>query len=134
LPQGAADIYVRSACLRAGLQWVRGASDHAHTIATGYPTGGGLSDIPNVPGGWLAQPDSIQTDNIDAPSIGAITGYIDDGITQQACGCSYHHAVGGATVANLDGTCAALRMRADRGLVKVVTLDEMAALLGRPLT
>jgi hypothetical protein len=134
LPQGAADIYVRSACIRAGLQWVRGASDHAHTIATGYPTGGGLSDIPNVPGGWLAQPDSIQTDNIDAPSIGAITGYIDDGITQQACGCSYHHAVGGATVANLDGTCAALRMRADRGLVKVVTLDEMAALLGRRLT
>jgi hypothetical protein len=133
LPQGAADIYVRSACLRAGLQWVRGASDHAHTIATGYPTGGGLSDIPNVPGGWLTQPDSIETDNFSDPSIGAITGYIDDGITQRACGCSYHHAVAGATVANLDGTCASLRARAERGLVKVVTLDEMAALLGRHL-
>jgi hypothetical protein len=133
LPQGAADIYVRSACIRAGLQWVRGASDHAHTIATGFPTGGGLSDIPNVPGGWLAQPDSIQTDNFSDPSIGAILSYIDDGIAQRACGCSYHHAVAGATMANLDGTCASLRMRADRGLVKVVTLDEMAALLDRPL-
>jgi hypothetical protein len=134
LPQGAADIYVRSACMRAGLQWVRGASDHAHTIATGFPTGGGLSNVSNVPGGWLAQPDSIQTDNVDDPSIGAITSYIDDGITQRACGCSYHHAVAGATVANLDGLCAALRARADRGLVKVVTLDEMAALLPRGLT
>jgi hypothetical protein len=37
-------------------------------------------------------------------------------------------------LANLDGTCANLRTRADRGLVKVVTLDEMAALPGRPLT
>lgn len=133
LPQGAADIYVRSACMRAGLKWVRGASDHAHTIAAGYPTGGGLSGIPNVPGGWLAQPDSIQTDNFDDPSIVAITGYIDEGITQQACGCSYHHAVAGATVANLDRMCAALRARADRGLVEVVTLDEMAALLPRGL-
>lgn len=132
LPQGAADIYVRSACIRAGLQWVRGASDHAHTIAAGYPTGGGLSNISNVPGGWLAQPDSIETDNINDPPIGTIISYIDDAIAQRACGCSYHHAVAGATVANLDSTCASLRLREDRGLVKVVTLDEMAALLGRP--
>jgi hypothetical protein len=134
LPQGAADIYVRSACIRAGLKWVRGASDHAHTIAAGFPTGGGLSGIPNTPGGWLAQPDSIQTDSFDSPSIGAITAYIDEGITQQACGCSYHHAVAGATMGNLDSTCARLRERADRGLVRVVTLDEMAALQGRRFT
>jgi hypothetical protein len=132
LPHGAADVYVRSACLRAGLGWIRGASDRAHTIAAGYPTGGGLSNIANTPGGWLAQPDCIQTDNLDAPSITTILDYVDAGIAQKACGCSYHHMVGGATVANLDNLCAALRTRADQGLVQVVTLDQMAAMVRRP--
>lgn len=131
LPQGAADLHVRSACLRAGLAWIRGASDHAHTIAAGHPTGGGLSNIDSAPGGWLAQPDSIQTDNFTTPSMHDIVGYIDDGIAQHACGCSYHHAVSGATMANLENACATLRTRVDAGLVKVVTLDGLAALLGR---
>lgn len=131
LPQGAADVYVRSACMRSGLKWIRGTSDHAHTIAAGYPTGGGLSGIANTPGGWLAQPDCIQTDNPSQPSIQQIVAYIDDGIAQHACGCSYHHMVGGATTSNLENMCAALKTRADQGLVKVVTLDEMDALLQR---
>ena len=57
--------------------------------------------------------------------------YIDDGIAQHACGCSYHHMIGGATTSNLENMCAALKTRADQGLVKVVTLDEMDALLQR---
>ncbi|MGJ7918646.1 hypothetical protein ACI48D_24645, partial [Massilia sp. LXY-6] len=131
LPQGGADIYVRSACLRSGLKWIRGASAHAHTFAVGYPTGGGLSAIANTPGGWLAQTDCIQTDNTIRPSISDIVSYIDEGIAQHACGCSYHHMVDGATTANLENMCATLRARADQGLVKVVTLDQMDALLRR---
>lgn len=131
LPQGAADVYVRSACMRAGLKWIRSTSDRAHSIGAGFPTGGGLAGIPNVPGGWLTQPDAIQTDNPGKPSINEIVNYIDAGIAQHACGCSYHHDVIGPTVANLENMCAGLRTRADRGLVKVVTLDEMQALLPR---
>lgn len=129
LPQGSADEYVRSACIRAKLTWVRGASLHAHTIPVGRPSGGGLSGIANTPGGWLAQPDCVQTDAALAPSITAIKTYVNDTITQGACGCSYHHDVGGGTIANLDNLCAYLRKKADAKLIDVVTLDEMAVAL-----
>ena len=129
LPQGSADDYVRSACLRARLTWVRGASLHAHTIPVGRPSGGGLSNIANTPGGWLAQPDCAQTDAALAPSIATIKTYVDETITQGACGCSYHHHVGGGTIANLDNLCAYLRRKADAKVIDVVTLDQMAAVL-----
>jgi hypothetical protein len=129
LPQGSADQYVRSACIRAKLPWVRGASLHAHTIPVGRPSGGGLSGVANQPGGWLAQPDCVQTDARVAPPITAIKTYVDDTITQGACGCSYHHAVGAGTIANLDNICAYLRKKADAKAIDVVTLDEMAAAL-----
>jgi hypothetical protein len=129
LPQGSADQYVRSACIRAKLPWVRGASLHAHTIPVGRPSGGGLDSIANQPGGWLAQLDCVQTDARVAPSITAIKTYVDDTITQGACGCSYHHAMGGGTIANLDNICAYLRKKADAKSIDVVTLDGMAAAL-----
>jgi hypothetical protein len=126
LPQGSADVYVRSACIRAGLRWVRGASLHTHTIPVGLPSGGGLSGIQNTPGGWLAQPDCVQTDGAAAPSIAAIKAYIDDAIIQGACGCSYHHEVGAPTLSNLDNMCMYLRDRVNAKLIDVVTLDQMA--------
>ena len=129
LPQGSADEFVRSACIRAKLTWVRGASLHAHTIPVGRPSGGGLSGVANTPGGWLAQPDCVQTDAALAPSITAIKNYVDETITQGACGCSYHHDVGGGTIANLDNLCAHLRKKADAKAIDVVTLDQMAAVL-----
>lgn len=129
LPQGAADSYVRSACIRARLKWVRGASWHAHTIPVGLPTGGGLSGIDIQPGGWLAQLDCVQTDAAVKPSIADINTYIDDTIIQGACGCSYHHGVRAATVSNLDNMCSYLRQKADAGAIDVVTLDQMAAIL-----
>jgi hypothetical protein len=129
LPQGSADEYVRSACIRAGLTWVRGASWHAHTIPVGRPTGGGLSSIANQAGGWLAQPDAVQTDAARSPSIKNIQSYIDETISQGACGCSYHHHVGGGTIANLDNMCSYLRKRVDAKAIDVVTLDQMAAAL-----
>ncbi|MFL6673099.1 MAG: hypothetical protein ACJ8LG_07395 [Massilia sp.] len=128
LPQGSADTYVRSACIRAKLQWIRGASSHAHTIPVGRPSGGGLSGIANTPGGWLAQPDCIQSDAVK-PSIIEIRTYIDATIAQGACGCSYHHDVGRPTLPNLDNLCAYLRSKADAQLIDVVTLDQMAARL-----
>lgn len=126
LPQGSADVYVRSACIRAGLHWVRGASLHAHTIPVGLPSGGGLSGIENTPGGWLAQPDCVQTDGAASPSITAIEAYINDTITQGACGCSYHHEVRLPTLSNLDNMCGYLRDRVNARLIDVVTLDQMA--------
>jgi hypothetical protein len=128
LPQGAADNYVRAACMRAGLQWIRGASDRAHTIAVGRPSGGGLSAVANTPGGWLAQPDCIQTDAVK-PQISAIRTYVDATLAQGACGCSYHHDVGPPTLANLDNLCAYLRTKVDAKLVDVLTLDALAAAL-----
>jgi hypothetical protein len=129
LPQGGADEYVRSACIRAGLTWVRGASWHAHTIPVGRPSGGGLSGIANPPGGWLAQPDCVQTDAARSPSIRDIESYVDDTILQGACGCSYHHHIGGGTIANLDNICGYLRRQVDANAIDVVTLDQMAAAL-----
>lgn len=130
LPQGSADSFVRSACVRAGLKWVRGASLHGHTFTAGRPTGGGLQNIANQPGGWLAQPDSVQTDGAATPSLPQIRDYVDATIAQGACGCSYHHDVQGATVGNLHGLCAYLRGRVDAGAIDVVTLDRLARILG----
>jgi hypothetical protein len=127
LPQGSADSYVRSACVRAGLQWVRGASLHGHTFIAGRPTGGGLQNIVNQPGGWLAQPDCVQTDGT-TPSAADIRAYVDDTITQGACGCSYHHDVAGDTVRNLDGLCAYLKNKVEAREIDVVTLDQLAGI------
>ena len=126
LPQGSSDVYVRSACIRAGLHWVRGASLHTHTIPVGLPTGGGLSGIENTPGGWLAQPDCVQSDGATSPSNSAIEAYINDTIIQGACGCSYHHEVALPTLSNLDNMCGYLRDRVNAKLIDVVTLDQMA--------
>ncbi|TFW32873.1 hypothetical protein [Massilia horti] len=130
LPQGAADTYVRSACRRTGLKWIRGASLGAHTINVGAPTGGGLSAMVNIPGGWLGQLDSVVTDSVTSPTLDQIAAYIDQTITQGACGCNYHHAVAGANAARLDSVCAFLRDRASRNLLDVVTLDRLADILG----
>jgi hypothetical protein len=124
LPQGSADSYVRSACVRAGLRWVRGASLHGHTYACGRPTGGGLQNIVN-------QPDCVQTDAASNPSPDQIRDYVDATVTQGACGCSYHHDVQGATASNLDGLCAYLRKQVDAGRIEVVTLERLARILGR---
>jgi hypothetical protein len=126
LPQGAADEYVRSACVRAKLGWIRGASIHAHTIPAGKPSGGGLSGIALEPGGWLAQPDCAQTDGAVSPSIREIRTYLDETISQGACGCSYHHDVIGGNISNLEDLCLSLRMKVDANAIDVVTLDEMA--------
>lgn len=126
LPQGSADEFVRSACRRAGFQWVRGASLHTHTIGVGRPSGGGVSNIDHTPGGWIAQSDSVQTDAAVSPSITEIRQYIDETVVQGACGCSYHHDVGGASVATLEAMCAYLRVQADAELIEVVTFDQMA--------
>jgi hypothetical protein len=131
LPQGSADSHVRAACIRAGLGWVRGASRFAHTIAVGRPSGGGLSNVANHPGGWLAQPDCIQTDAL-SPAIADIRAYIDQTVRQGACGCAYHHAVGGSSARTLEQTCAWLKERAGSGAIEVVTLEGMAAALARP--
>jgi hypothetical protein len=128
LPQGSADSHVRSACMRAGLTWVRGASLHGHTFPIGRPTGGGLQNIVNQPGGGIAQPDCVQTDGATTPSPAQIEDYVDATITQGACGCSYHHDVQGATVNNLEQLCAYLRRQVDAGKIDVVTLDRLTNL------
>jgi hypothetical protein len=126
LPQGSADQYVRSACLRAGIRWIRGASDHGHSFSVGRPTGGGLSNILDQPGGWLAQPDCIQTDGLPAPTLDQIKQYADATVVQGACGCSYHHNVVSDTVGNLDALCAYLKTKVDANQIDVITLDEFA--------
>ena len=129
LPQGGADEFVRSACVRAGLAWVRGVGSTTHSIPVGVPSGGGQSNMVNWPGGWLAQPDCIQTDGV-SPTIVAIRTYVDETITQGACGCSYHHSVATSTIPNLDNLCAYLRIKVDAKALDVMTLDEMAAVYG----
>jgi hypothetical protein len=126
LPQGAADEYVRSACIRAKLGWIGGASIHAHTIPAGKPSGGGLSGIALEPGGWLAQPDCAQTDGAVSPSIREIRTYLDETISQGACGGSYHHDVIGGSISNLEDLCLSMRMKVDANAIDVVALDEMA--------
>jgi hypothetical protein len=125
LPQGSADAYVRSACIRAQIHWVRGASSVGQTFPIGRPTGGGLSNIVNEPGGWIGQPDCIQTDGASSPSLDKIQQYVNATITQSACGCSYHHDVSSGTIGNLDGLCAFLKGKVDAKLLDVVTLDQL---------
>ena len=123
LPQGGADEYVRSACIRAGITWVRGVTTptQANTIPIGAPSGGGL---PLQHGGWMLQPDSVQTDGTVA--ISALTGYVDEVIKQGACGCSYHHGLSNGTVLGLDRLCMHLRTKVDANLIDVLTVDEYA--------
>ena len=127
LPQGGADEYVRSACIRAGITWVRGiaGATTAHTIPMGAPSGGGM---PLQHGGWMLQPDCVQTDG--TLPLSTLTGYVDETITQAACGCSYHHSLSNSTVIALDRLCAYLRVKVDAGVVDVLTCDEMAKELG----
>ena len=127
LPQGSADEYVRSACIRAGITWVRGVASAtaAHTIPIGAPSGGGM---PLQHGGWLLQQDAVQTDGTVA--LSTLTTYVDETITQGACGCSYHHGLSNATVIGLDRLCAYLRIKSDAGAIDVVTCDELAKEIG----
>lgn len=131
LPQGGADEYVRSACIRAGLTWIRGVSSYnnAHTIPVGYPSGGGMSNINNYCGGWMQQLDAVQSDGttITVPNLQT---YINDTVTQGACGCSYHHGVGAKNIPLLDQMCAYLKTKSDARLIDVVTADDMAAAIG----
>jgi len=131
LPQGAVDEYVRSACIRAGLSWVRGISAHngAHSIPVGSPTGGGLSQIQNYSGGWLAQQDAVQSDSITV-TVPNLQTYVNDTISHGACGCSYHHNVSVATIPTLDQLCATLRAKVDAKTIDVMTADEMAVVYG----
>lgn len=136
LPQGGWDQYVRSACIRAGFQWVRGITTPttAHTITVGYPSGGGF---PYQDGGWMQQLDCVQTDGViplgtpDANAAnGTLTGYVNETITQGACGCSYHHALSPSTLIALDRLCSYLRVKSDLGQIDVLTCDEVAKELG----
>lgn len=128
LPQGSADRYVRSACIRSGIKWIRGASSfHGQTFSFGRPTGGGLSQVLDQPGGWLAHPDSVQTDAGETPSPEQIRNYVDTTLHLGACGCSYHHGVGPNTVSNLETLCAYLRTKVDARLVDVLTLEQFSA-------
>lgn len=129
LPQGGWDSYVRSACIRAGLKWVRGTDQSTHSIAVGVPSGGGGQN-PTIPGGWFTQQDAIQTDGAASPTITTIKAYVDACVTQGACGCNYHHSVGGTNISNLDNLCAYLRTKVDAKVLDVVTLDEMANIFG----
>lgn len=129
LPQGGWDSFVRSACLRAGLSFIRANDQGTHTIAVGRQTGGGGGSH-NVPGGWLMQPDSVQSDGGATPTITTITGYVDACISQGACGCNYHHSVGVGSLSNLDNLCAYLRTKVNAEVLDVVTLDDLAAMFG----
>lgn len=125
LPQGAADEFVRSAVIRSGVKWVRGTEPTARSIPLGLPTGAGVSLAKNPSGGWLMQPDALPSDGV-TPTITTLKSYVDDVITQGACGCSYHHSVGAASLSNLDNLCAYLRTKVDAGSLSVMTLDEFA--------
>lgn len=127
LPQGGADQYVRSACIRAGITWVRSVSSAtaAHSIPVGSPSGGGLG-APS--GGWLAQLDAVQTDG--AVPISTLTGYVDETIVQGACGCNYHHALSVTNLVGLDRLCSYLRTKVDASAIDVLTCDELAVELG----
>lgn len=125
LPQGAADRYVRSACIRAGIKWIRGASYRGQTFAFGRPTGGSLSQLGEAPGGWIAHPDCVQTDGGVTPSVDQITQYVDTAVRLGACGCSYHHDVQSNTIGNLDALCAYLKTQSDARLIDVLTLDQL---------
>lgn len=124
LPQGAADSYVRSACIRSGIKWVRGVSgyNNAHTIPIGKPSGGGLSLVGNIPGGWMEQVDAVQTDG--ANTLAQIDTYLGDTIIQGACGCCYHHGWAPGSLKQLDRLCQSLRTKSDAGLIDVMTLDQ----------
>lgn len=133
LPQGAADTYVRSACIRASLKWVRGISGtggtNAKTITVGLPSGQGLYNTGGMySGGWLAQPDALQTDGVN--TIAQNKAYVDDLITQGACGCNFHHVYGLSTLVALDQLCSYLRTKVDAGQLDVITCDELAKELG----
>lgn len=128
LPQGGSDEYVRSACIRSGIKWIRGINGALtmHTIPIGSPSGG--SNLPNWNGGYISQLDAIQTDG--SLSLPAIDTYINECVTQGACGCSYHHDLSSATLPGLDRffqTAAALR---DAGKLDVLTADEYIKELG----
>lgn len=128
LPQGAADEFVRSACIKAGIKWVRGVeTSPVRTIPIGAPSGIVSSLIP-TPGGWLIQPDAIQTDGAQTPA--QIDTYVQDTIVLGACGCNYHHNLANSTIAGLDRLCQTLRTKSDAGLIEVMTLDEFGRELG----
>lgn len=137
LPQGSADEYVRSALIRSGIKWVRGIGSQAtgfttggiRTFTVGAPSGSGLSQIQDPPGGWLAQPDAVQTDGAGSPTIPTIKAYMDDVINMGSCGCCYHHALSTTTLAGLDQACAYARTKVDAGLLDVITLDELGKIL-----
>lgn len=124
LPQGSADRYVRSACIRSGIKWIRGASYRGQSFAFGRPTGGGLSQIGDQPGGWIAHPDAVQIDASVTPSPDQIRQYVDNTVSMGACGCSYHHGVQADTVGNLDALCAYLKTKVDANQLDVLTLDQ----------
>lgn len=132
LPQGAADEYVRSAIIRAGIKWVRGVegggSPSVHTIAAGVPSGGGVNLI-NIPGGWMMQPDAFPSDGIGI-TLAAVDTYVNECITQGACGCSYHHSYSTLNLPQLDRLCSTLRTKVDAGSIDVLTCDELAKELG----
>lgn len=130
LPQGAADIYVRNAITRAGFQWVRGISGYqgVATIPIGIPSGGGLSQVYDVPGGWLKQLDAVQTDGTN--TVAQNLQYIQNTITLGACGCSYHHGFAITNLLQLDRFCSDLYTQSKAGNLDVITADELAKELG----
>lgn len=126
LPQGGWDQHVRSALVRAGFRWVRGTAGATgtgfHTVPLGLPTGGGMTMIP---GGWMAQPDALQTD-ATFTNLATVDTYVSDGIAMGACMCNYHHGIGVSTLIALDRLCQTLQTQQKAGNVDVLTLDELA--------
>jgi Polysaccharide deacetylase len=127
LPSGAWDTYVRSALIRLGVSWVRGVGPstptNVHTLSIGSPSGAGTNNSSNqIPGGWIAQIDAVQTDG--SPTLAQVKTYIDDCILQGAVGSNYHHGITAANAIIFDGMCSYLREKADAGLIDVMTGDE----------
>lgn len=128
LPQGAWDASVRSALVRSGVKYVRAISSptNFHSLTIGRPVGGGNSGSSLNPGGWIHQGDAVQTDGVGTPTLGDVTGYVDDCITYGATGSNYHHGMMTANAAVLDGLCSYLKTKQLAGLIDVVTAEQAA--------
>lgn len=126
IPQGGWDTYVRSAIMRTGIKHIRAISSYNNynSITVGYPSGGGGTGSSLAPGGWIHQGDAVQTDG--ALTIGNCTAYVDAVIAAGATGSNYHHGMGTANAAVLDGLVSYLKTKFDLGLIDVVTATQAA--------
>lgn len=130
LPQGSADEYVRSACIRAGIKWVRGVSTHAtsHTVPVGSPTGGNLTSVQNFAGGWIKQLDAIALDG--GYTLAQLGTYITDVVSMGYSGCCYHHELTAQYRSTLEYALRKAKENVDAGALDVLTVEEHCRDLG----